>query len=232
MLKKILLALGLTCTLAAQANVVIIGTRVVYPSDQKSINIQLQNTTDSPALVQSWIDEGDANLSPSKTEAPFLVTPPMVRVDGKAGQTLRLMYTGTKALPEDRESLFYFNLLDVPPKPKAEDVNGQNYLQFAIRSRLKLFYRPAGIKMSVSDAYRSITWTKKEGNQIEINNNTPYYITYDQVRINKMVSDNLDMIAPYSQLTVEVPDTKVGDKVEWKIVNDYGGIAQDETILK
>lgn len=232
MLKKLLLAIGLLSSVAASANVVIVGTRVIYPSDAKSINIQLQNAGATPALVQSWVDEGNPKTTASNTKAPFVVTPPMVRVEPKSGQILRLMFKGGKKLPQDRESLFYFNLLDVPSKPKASDIQGKNYLQFAIRSRLKLFYRPASLKMPITTAYKKVEWKSLGGNRVEIFNNSPYHITYDVVQVGKQVSRNLDMIAPFSKLTVTIPGAKRGDKVKWAIINDHGGQAIDETIIK
>lgn len=232
MFKKLLLAAGLLGAFSATANVVIIGTRVIYPSDQKSINIQMQNTGDSPSLVQAWVDEGDPEMTPNKTKAPFLITPPMVRVEGKSGQTLRLMYTG-KGLPQDRESLFFFNVLDVPPKPKAEDLGGaQNYLQFAIRNRLKLFYRPTGLTMGIYDAYKKVEWKSLGGDRVEINNPTPYYITYNSASVNNKTSSEIDMIAPFGKTTVRIPGVKKGDKVIWQIVTDHGGIADGDTAIK
>lgn len=231
MFKKFLLALSLFTSLTASANVVIIGTRIIYPSDAKSINIQLQNSGTSPSLVQAWVDEGDPNVAPNKTKAPFVITPPMVRVDGKAGQILRLMFTG-KSLPQDRESVFYFNLLDVPPKPKADDVKGKNYLQFAVRNRLKLFYRPTTIQMLISEAYKKVEWRILNGERVEINNPTPYFITYNQARVGNRASADIPMISPFGKTTVVIPGVKANNKVVWQVVTDHGGISNGETVVK
>ncbi|WP_409333365.1 fimbria/pilus periplasmic chaperone, partial [Escherichia coli] len=42
---------------------------------------------------------------------PFTATPPVSRIDAKRGQTIKLMYTASSALPKDRESVFWFNVL-------------------------------------------------------------------------------------------------------------------------
>lgn len=231
MFKKFLLALGLFTSLTASANVVIIGTRIIYPSDAKSVNVQLQNSGTSPSLIQAWVDEGDPNVAPNKTKAPFVITPPMVRVEGKAGQILRLMFTG-KNLPQDRESVFYFNLLDVPPKPKADDVKGKNYLQFAVRNRLKLFYRPTTIQMPISEAYKKVEWRILKGERVEINNPTPYFITYNQARVGNRASADIPMISPFGKTTVVIPGVKAGNKVVWQVVTDHGGISNGETVVK
>ena len=44
---------------SAIADIVISGTRVIYTSDQKSVNVRLENKGNNPLLVQSWLDTGD-----------------------------------------------------------------------------------------------------------------------------------------------------------------------------
>lgn len=104
---------------SAIADIVISGTRVVYKSEQKSVNVRLENKGNNPLLVQSWLDTGDDNAEPGSITVPFTATPPVSRIDAKRGQTIKLMYTASSALPKDRESVFWFNVLEVPPKPDA-----------------------------------------------------------------------------------------------------------------
>lgn len=60
---------------ASYANVVILGTRVIYPADQKSVTVQLSNNNQKPALIQSWIDTGDQTASPDQIKVPSLSHP-------------------------------------------------------------------------------------------------------------------------------------------------------------
>lgn len=103
---------------SAIADIVISGTRVVYKSEQKSVNVRLENKGNNPLLVQSWLDTGDDNAEPGSITVPFTATPPVSRIDAKRGQTIKLMYTASSALPKDRESVFWFNVLEVPPKTR------------------------------------------------------------------------------------------------------------------
>lgn len=64
MLRFLLIVFTLSVSTVVQGSVVIMGTRVVYPAAQKSINIRLNNENSSPALVQSWLDTGDATVTP------------------------------------------------------------------------------------------------------------------------------------------------------------------------
>ena len=75
------------------ADIVISGTRVIYKSDQKSVNVRLENKGNNPLLVQSWLDTGDDNAEPGSITVPFTATPPVSRIDAKRGQTIKLMYS-------------------------------------------------------------------------------------------------------------------------------------------
>ncbi|MGP4131767.1 fimbria/pilus periplasmic chaperone [Pantoea tagorei] len=121
------------------------GTRVVYPAAEKEITVRLDNRGDQPALVQAWIDDGDPNQPVDKINVPFVMLPPVFRMEANKGQTLRIVYTGSD-LPVDKESIFWLNVLDIPPKDKSR-IN-KNQLQMAIRSRIKLFLSACGAERS------------------------------------------------------------------------------------
>ena len=163
------------------ADIVISGTRVIYKSDQKSVNVRLENKGNNPLLVQSWLDTGDDNAEPGSITVPFTATPPVSRIDAKRGQTIKLMYTASTSLPKDRESVFWFNVLEVPPKPDAEKVANQSLLQLAFRTRIKLFYRPDGLKGNPSEAPLALKWfwSGSEGKaSLRVTNPTPYYVSF------------------------------------------------------
>jgi P pilus assembly chaperone PapD len=127
------------------SSVIINGTRIIYPGKQREVTVQLSNNGASPALIQSWIDEGDAKTTPENSKAPFIISPPISRVEPTTGQALRVSLT-TASLPQDKESLFWLNVLEIPPAPTgANNSAPENYLQVAFRSRVKLLYRPTGL---------------------------------------------------------------------------------------
>ena len=55
---------------ATQAEIVIHGTRVIYPSDAREVTLQVSNNGSKPALVQAWIDEGDPKSTPDQSKSP------------------------------------------------------------------------------------------------------------------------------------------------------------------
>jgi len=217
----------------AQAAIVINGTRVIYPSDQKEVSVKLDNTGEVPLLVQSWIDGSDKHSGPDTSTAPFVLTPPIARVNAGQGQTLRVRLTGQQMLPQDKESLFWLNVLEVPPS--AED--GQNKLNIAFRSRIKLFYRPAGLKEDVAQAVQKIQWRLKNsagGWALEGVNTTPYFLTLNSIKVGDASADlNLanSMFAPGERKTLPLKGSynpASGSRVEGGVVNDYGGTSKFE----
>lgn len=200
------------------ASIVINGTRVIYPSDQKEVSVRLDNTGNSPVLIQSWLDTGDINAKPAAIKVPFILSPPINRVEGGKGQTLRISYSGG-ALPMDKESVFWLNVLEVPTKKQAK--SDENYLQMAFRSRIKVFYRPAGLAGNANDAAQAVTWSVK-GSSLQAFNPTPYYVSFVSLTVNGKKIEG-EMVAPRSALTLAIPANK-GNTVSGEFVNDYGAI--------
>ncbi|PVZ79532.1 pilus assembly protein PapD [Serratia sp. S1B] len=207
------------------ASVVISGTRVIYPSDAKEVSVKLNNAGPSPVLVQSWIDKGDANAKPSAIQVPFVLTPPMNRVDPSKGQTLRISYTG-EALPVDKESVFWLNVLEVPAKNSAK--MAENRLQMAFRSRIKLFYRPVGLSGNASDAAKTLTWSA-QGNRIQASNSSPYHVSLVSLTLNGKKIEG-QMIAPRGTATFNLSG-QPGNTLSGNFVDDYGAINKFESII-
>ncbi|HDC1420836.1 TPA: molecular chaperone [Salmonella enterica] len=243
MVKKIIFLLVSAFPVFAHSSVVIMGTRVVYPAQKKSINVQITNNESSPSLIQSWIDDGNAFRPPDSVLTPFIITPPIFRIEPKSGQTLRIMYTH-ETLPLDRETLFYLNVLDIPAKPKPNEYsasgNKGNFIQLAVRSRIKLFFRPAELKINPADSYNQVLWRLKQNgnnNTLQVDNKTPYYITYSKVQIqnnqNFQNISSVGMLAPFTTKYFPLKERLTpGAKISWVIINDYGGYQEGYSVLK
>jgi P pilus assembly chaperone PapD len=90
---NILLGLAISSVFAvstAQAEIILHGTRVVYPSDAREVTLQVSNNGSKPSLVQAWIDDGDPKSTPDQSKVPFMITPPISRVDPTKSQSLRI----------------------------------------------------------------------------------------------------------------------------------------------
>ncbi|PMQ06334.1 putative fimbrial chaperone YadV [Dyella sp. AD56] len=216
---------------SAYAGITINGTRVVYPADQREVSLSMVNDGKEARLIQAWVDTGDASERPETSKAPFVITPPMSRVDPSKGQTLRIMYTGTGNLPQDRETVFWLNILEIPPKPKAGSDAANNFMQLAVRSRLKLFYRPKGLQGSVDEALDQTHWrlvSNGNGYDVECTNDTPYNISFSDVSLKgtpeqPSVSKG-GMCPAKGKGTFPVTGTiDAGGKLVVTVINDFGG---------
>lgn len=227
-----LLALCLVAS-AANANVVIAGTRVIFPAKDGEVTVRMTNQNNAPALVEAWVDNGDVHSTPDKASTPFLISPPLFRMEPNRDQSLRILFTPSgQPLPTDRESVFWLNVLEIPPKPSGPQFQGKNYLQLALRSRLKLFYRPDGLAGDPMKAGSELSF-KAVGDAssvaVIVHNPTPYYVTISQITLNVGgTSHKVDngMVAPLSDLRLAVSDLKqapsAGSAIQYNCINDYG----------
>ncbi|WP_333680238.1 fimbria/pilus periplasmic chaperone [Dyella sp.] len=216
---------------AANASVLIAGTRVVFPAQDGEVTVRLTNDNAHPALVEAWIDNGDPKSTPDKVSVPFLITPPLFRMEAHKDQDLRIISTPA-SLPADRESLFWLNVLEIPPKPSGQESAGKNLLQFAIRSRLKLFYRPAHLPGSAQTAPGQMTWkavADGHGYALEVHNPTPYHVTIVKLSLGaggKSYDADIGMVDPLGSLCLKIKGLTTapaaGTSIAYDIVNDYG----------
>lgn len=224
MLKKLMLLLIAFSASSSYAGLIITGTRVIYPAQQKNVNVQVSNVGTSPSLMQTWIDNGNIEALPEQIHTPFVITPPISRIEAGKGQTLRITYTG-EALPKERESIFYLNVLDIPPKPKGETAP-DNYLQIAVRSRIKLFYRPQNLPFPVEQAYDKAQWRLEDKSTLVVKNPTPYFITYQDINVaqggRKTDVKETGMVEPFAEKRFALKQAVSGGEVNWRIINDYG----------
>ncbi|KAA8997633.1 molecular chaperone [Affinibrenneria salicis] len=209
---------------AAQAAINLDRTRVIFDSTEPMATVTLINQNGkSPYLAQSWLTDESHN----KISSPFTVLPPLQRLEAGGRSLIRLVKTaGVEQLPQDRESIFYLNVREIPPKPEKANV-----LQIAVQSEIKVFYRPEKIKPGKSEIWQKNLRIRKAGAQFIVENPTPYFITVStilrQPKQNgdtpvRLLNDNAFMIAPKSEMNINVLDPAVKDFYLY-YVNDYGG---------
>lgn len=216
----------------SHASVIVNGTRVIYNGNEKEIAVRLTNNGTLPVLVQSWIDDGDMNAKPDLIRVPFTLTPPINRINADKSQTLRISYTGSSALPQSKESVYWLNVLEVPASKKDTNLNK---LQVAFRSRIKLFYRPASLidKAKVTEAAEQIKWTVSEG-RLTASNSSPYFISLVSISFKdagKSSSIEGEMVPPMGSYIFNLPKAvKAGKgmKLVYEYINDWGAIRKVE----
>lgn len=216
-----------TLSAPALSSVVVQGTRVIYPESAKEITVKMTNQGKTPLLVQSWLDDGHENGDPAKMKLPFIVTPPVSRLDPAKGQSVRVTWTG-QPLPQDRESIFWFNVLEIPPKTASAE--GSSKLNLALRSRIKFFYRPKNLTGSFIDALNNVSWSIAN-NAITLKNTSPYYLSIVGGNVwvgEKKYTYKAKMLSPFSEQNFAVPQltTAAVSKVSWTGLNDYGAVTE------
>ncbi len=211
-----LLSTLLLAASTAHAGVIINGTRLIYQGEKKESSLGLSNPGATDYLVQSWVDSGGKNLA----KAPFLITPPLFRLDAKEDNVLRVVRTGGN-LPEDRESLYWLNIKAIP---SSKHVEGVNTLQIAINTRIKLLYRPSAVKGRPEEVADKLEW-RREGNELVVNNPTPFFMNFQTVTLNGHKVTKATWAVPKTETHFALPGNIGGSTVTYSIITDYGSIS-------
>lgn len=222
---------GTSAVLPASAAVTLQGTRVIYDGSKGAVTVNAANRGDKVALAQVWLDDGDASAKAGSQRLPFVLTPTTRRIDVGHTQAFRLTYAprAGAALPSDRESVLYLNLLDIPPKP--ENTEGKNLLQFAVRTRVKLFYRPTGLPGHQRDAAAALTF-RVEGGALLVRNPSAYNVTLANLSLPGGTVIDVDMVAPRGMLSVPLPKgVTVPSPLKFQWLDDYGTARDAEAVV-
>lgn len=201
-----------------QAGVIVGGTRLIYDGGKKESSLSVNNPDNVPYLVQTWVDTTVGGAE----KAPFIVTPPLFRLDGGQSNVLRVVRT-TGNLPTDRESLFWMNIKAIP---SGEVKANQNTLQIAVKTRIKLIFRPQNLKGAPEELTDQLKW-QRDGNNVQVTNPTPFYMNFMEVTVAGKQVKNVTYVAPNSTANFALPTNVSSGPVMWKIISDYGAIGPE-----
>ena len=211
----IALVIASTAISAANAGVVIGGTRVIYDGGKKEASLSVNNPDSVPYLIQSWID----TQSGGAEKAPFIITPPLFRLDNGQQNILRIVRAGN--LPDNKESLYWLNIKSIPSAPKKE-----NTLQVAVKTRIKLIYRPEALKKEIPEKLAGqLTW-QKVGNQVQVTNPTNYYMNFNQITVSGKTVPDVTFVAPGSSARFNLPAGVSSGALSFKLISYYGGTGE------
>jgi fimbrial chaperone protein len=204
---------------AAHASIQPDRTRVILNEGEQATTVTLSNRSDRfPYLVQSWIEDEHH----TKITTPLIVMPPLQRIEPNERNVLRIARLPSTTLPTDRESVFYLNIREIPPK-----TDTPNSLQIALHSQMKLFYRPKGIQPA-RDEDPTLPMTlhiDAAAQKLVFDNPTPYHITVVELAVGaQKTAAPLDplMVSPKSEASVPFKAAQPGSLYVTH-VDDYGG---------
>lgn len=201
-------------------------TRVIYNPANNGATIAVSNPNKYPMLVQTGVVTEDRVKA-----APFVVTPPLFRLDAGQQSRLRLVMTG-EAAAKDRETLYWMCATGIPPElgdawagKEVEKKKGASLdVKVKLSQCIKVLVRPASVKGKLADAVAQVKWVRK-GNKLEASNPTPYYINLKSLEVGGKAVNLPDYISPFGSQSYSVPESASG-KVTWSYINDYGGISR------
>ena len=203
----------------AQAAISLDRTRVIFGGDNKSVSLNIHNDNkELPYLAQAWVE----NEQSQKVSGPIVVLPPLQRVEPGAGGQVKLVKTPeVEGLPQDRESLFYFNLREVPPRSERA-----NTMQIALQTKIKLFYRPKTITPNTGDVWQERLAVSIAGHGFQVENPTPYYVTISDIQDSSDKRESSEftpvMLPPFSSRQI-APTGVITASPVLTFINDYGG---------
>ncbi|WP_454767415.1 fimbrial chaperone [Escherichia coli] len=216
--------LSLSFCSQSMAAFVLNGTRFIYEEGKRNLSFEVTNNADKTYGGQVWID------NTTQGNGVYMVPqPPFFKVGAKQKQVIRVMNTDS-SLPKDRESLFWLNVQEVPPKPEVKDGEG-SVLAIAMNTRVKLIYRPASVKDGRKDAEKQLK-LEQRGNETWLKNPTPYYMAVVKVKrdgkdvsLSDSVMNDVAQLKPFSDVNL---GKKVSGKISVDAVNDWGGVQSYE----
>lgn len=211
-------------SLSSEAGVMLGGTRIIFDGTKRDTSISVKNTTKQAYAVQAWVNtEADDDT----VATPFIATPPLFRLDPNKEQMVRIIKV-PDTLPTDRESVFYFNAQEIP----VAGTTDTNTLKVALRTRIKLFYRPATLTGTSAEAPSLLSWAlSREGahSWLEVKNTSNFHVSFIGLKVANSTRDievkEPRMIAPHTsdRYRLEGFQRSGAASVTFSTINDYGG---------
>lgn len=212
---------------AAEGGVRLAQTRVIFNAKNKNANAVIKNNSPQVYLIKTDIMNTPDGNNPALPAAPFIVTPPIFRLEKDNQATVLIARNGTSALPSDRESVFWLSFLAIPSITKNGDTPDNMtsaQVSIGIRNVIKLFYRPTGLSPSFEQSQGKLTF-RRDGHDVLVNNPTPYFLTLATLSFNDRavnLQEHNPMIAPFSSKTF--PTEGAASQAQWAVITDYGDI--------
>ncbi|WP_082432391.1 molecular chaperone [Pseudomonas sp. NBRC 111124] len=211
------------CLPAAEAALTISNTRVIHSSDARNSSVVVANPSTKVFAAQTWVNTQEDDTD---TPVPLIATPGLFRLDPGMEQLVQIQNVPND-LPTDRESLFYFNLQEIP---QVED-QGENMLNIAMRTRIKVFHRPSQLQGRPEDHAKHLQWSlrKIEGvPHLVVNNPSPYHYTFSRLELTNGEQTekvrSMAMAVPFGEQIYRLNSNPLQAKLQltFSTINDYG----------
>jgi len=241
------LLLGLAmATSAAHAAMRLNRTRLVIHETQGGAVIQVRSQDANPLLLQTWLSEQADEAGNTPSALPFITDPPVLRLDpGKTRSVQVLMTTPAAALPADRESLFWLNVLETPASAPEDHTTGtvtnpatnppanpsSQRLFVSFQSQIKVFYRPRTLSayngtsaLPATDRLRFALERGPDGQAwLTIHNPTPIHQSLASLRLQPLAAEaapltlEAPMLSPFEHARLPLPPAAAQTSAHWQL---------------
>lgn len=224
-----------------QAGILAGSTRIVFKENTREKSLMLANTNNYPILSQVWVDDGSNN--PDYKNSPFLILPAIFKMMPQSVQGIRIIYNGAP-LAQDRESIFWLNLYEIPALKKT--TMQQDYLNLAMNTQLKIFYRPSTLKIiSIDDLAKKLSFKIVHVDDqfaLEITNPTAFYISIIDLKLK--YADSQSALSNPTEMMIKPMDKniyylehkdfnfKTNSQLEYILIDDEGQQHQYHNIIE
>ncbi|MEG0860916.1 MAG: molecular chaperone [Pseudomonas sp.] len=208
----------------AHAALTVSSTRIVHESNKRSSSVVVANPSKQAYAAQAWVNTSDDDTT---TQVPLIASPALFRLDPGKRQSVQINMLPNQ-LPQDRESVFYFNVQEIPQVSAVD----KNVLNIALRTRIKLFYRPSQLTERPETQLKALKWSlQRKGGQtyLVVDNPSPYHYTFGRLEVSNQnqreVLDARAMAVPLGQQSYLLSTLRPADDltVTFTAINDYGG---------
>lgn len=217
----------------AQSAFVLNSTRYIYTEANNSIPIEVSNKSERKygGQVSVYLDGTESDQITTETPV-VLPSPPVFKSGPNSKQRINLRMINKEALPTDRESLFWLNVLEIPMSTRASGASG-NSIALAMNIKVKLLYRPDAISEQRQDAESQIFYRASD-NKLTIVNKSPFYFAISQLEIDgksiyptdEVTRSNLQKLSPYSAVDIGDIQVRKGQDVIITSIDDWGATKQ------
>ena len=195
-------------------------TRIIFNAGESSQTLNLKNGVEYPSVVQIWSDDGDLMQSPELSTAPIFAMPPMMKLSPDEQRAIRLVLTSRQSLPEDRESLYWLTIYQIPALSRQTGGAEQKIL-LPLRLRLKVFIRPAALDAPQPEDVHKLRFVVRD-RQLTVENPTAWYMSLRLQFANKVKVDDV-LVAPFGSQPLTLNHIVMhNDEVSFEVFDDNG----------
>ena len=207
-----MLLIPLVISQQAQAALTLDQNRIVISAQEGIGIVKVDNPTNRDYLIQSWINDSNNGV-----QEELFIQPPLIKIKAHHKIALHIEAIDPTIARQKQEKLYWLNVKEIP---KLENKGGSQLL-LVMLTKIKILYRPEAVQPEMGNEYQNLKW-KKAGGKLQVENPTPYYVTFSKVWEGNNAAHplNADTVAPYSTLLIK--DYHGASSINYTIIDDYG----------